>query len=211
MIAAHHLETVGQIELRAVTKVVSATRFENTFPFCPRQHPFKRNAAQADCNPQIRQKLHLLVKPRRAVTQLFWSRLIAGRGTPHHRADPQVIEPHAIFARRCPGLRREAGLVQNRVEEVSRPVAGKRPSRAVGSMRPRRQAQNHYACVRITERGNGTPPVLPGGICAAPHGGDMGAVFTQAFAALAGTHASIEIVQRGEGRRHSSILGDCAI
>ena len=102
--------------------------------------------------------------------------------------------------------------MQHGIEKISRAVAGKHPSRPIGAVRARREAQRQHPRPRVAEGGHGLAPVLAVGIGAAAHPRHLGAVRAQPLAALAGNDAGIQIFQRRAGSSHAEILGHlCAI
>ena len=74
----------------------------------------------------------------------------------------------------------EASLVQNRIQEFSRRVAGKGPTGAIGSVSARSQAHDKDARIAIAETGNGLSPVIPVTIGAALFPGHLLAMGDQA-------------------------------
>ena len=59
------------------------------------------------------------------------------------------------------GLRCKPRFMQHRIQKVARSIASERPSRAIRSMRSRRQSQRHHARLRIAERRHRPSPILP--------------------------------------------------
>jgi hypothetical protein len=170
-----------------------------------RQQTIKRDAAKANHNSQIREQLHLLVKPRRAVAQLLRCRLVSRRRASRHRRDPKPAQLHPIVARNGFRLRREPRLMQHRKQKVARSIASEWPPRAIRSMRSGRQSQSHHACLRIAERWHRPSPILPVHIGPSPRPRHFSAMRAQPGAKLARNDSGIQHC-KSCGLRHREIL-----
>jgi len=91
------------------------------------------------------------------------------------------------------GLRGETRLVKHPVEEISRSVTGEHSPRAVRAMGPRRQADDQQTRIRISERGNWLPTVVPVAIRSPLLGGDLAAVGDQARTPLASNNLPLDL------------------
>lgn len=115
--------------------------------------------AQADDDPYARQGRHLRSQVRRAVTNLLRQRLVPRRRAPHHRANPCMPQPKPIRCRRSSRLRREPKRMQNRIQEGTGTVSGKRTSGAVGPVGSRCQTKDQKARSRIPKSWHRPRPV----------------------------------------------------
>ena len=90
--------------------------------------------------------------------------LVARRSAACHRRNPKSVEFHAIVARVRARKRSKARFVQDRIEKISRTVAGEGPTGSVGAMRAGSKSQCKNTRTGISERGHRAPPVLPFGV-----------------------------------------------
>src|SRR5579872_124458 len=101
--------------------------------------------SEADDYAHVGQSCNFLVEPGGAGGDFFGEGLIAGRSAAHDRGDPRAGEPHAVIAMGGDGLRGKSGAMQQRIEEVSRAVAGEGAAGAVGAVRARSEADEENA------------------------------------------------------------------
>lgn len=119
----------------------------------------KRDLSKADDDAQMPELSEFRVQMHGAVADLLRSRLVSWRGAANHRCDPGFAKLESILARHTLRLICKAGLVENRVHEVTGSVAGERSAGSVGSMGAGGEAENQHAGARITKTRHGPCPV----------------------------------------------------
>src|ERR1700677_2787122 len=97
--------TVGELEARLALGLVRALQVL--------QITVEGYATETDDYPQFGQQRDFLVQVRRTILQLGTLGRVVGRGTTDHRADPAILELHAVVARQGIGLRGKTGFVEN--------------------------------------------------------------------------------------------------
>lgn len=114
---------------------------------------------EADDDLYPRQRVHFCCKVLRAVADLLRSRLVAGRGTSHHRGNPDMAQLQSIFARNGVAVVCKAYVMQYGIHEVARAIARKWPPSAIRSMGPGRKPEYKDSRLRIAKAGNWLRPV----------------------------------------------------
>lgn len=152
--------------------------------------------SQTNDHAHMRQRGDFFVEPGRAGSNFVRQGLVAGRGAANDGSDPCTDEAHAVAPVTGGGLRGKARAIEQRVEEVSRAVAGEGPASTVRSVRSGSEADEEHARVRVAERRDRFAPVFKITISAALLLGDGGAVLAKALAAGALHHTLVEQDQR---------------
>ena len=75
--------------------------------------------------------------------------------------NPGIGQMQAVGRAPALGPGREAGSVQNAVQEVAGTISGKHTSCSISAMCGRRQTKNQHPGRRVAERGHGLAPVVP--------------------------------------------------
>src|SRR5579862_6458295 len=160
------------------------------------KHTIEANLAQAYDHAQILEDGYLLVEKWRAVRELVGKRFIGGRRTAHDRGNLHSCEFHSVIAADSIWLRGEARVVEHRIQEIARAVAGEGPAGAIRSMCARGEADDQDFGVGIAEGGDGASPVFPAGICPALGSRHLLAVLPQPHASIASNDARIQRIER---------------
>ena len=106
-----------------------------------------------------------------------------------------IVQRQAVAAVQGVRLAGEAGPVQRAVEPLAAAVAGEDPAGPVGAVRPRREADQHQAGLRVAPAGDRPGPVVVVEKRALLHAPDLGAVVAQFRTPPAGDDAPLD---RGE-------------
>ena len=124
------------------------------------EHPVEPDPPERHDRSEVVESSDLSVEPRRTCTLLIGRRPVPGRGTVHCRRHIAAGQSQSVTGRGRFRLIGEAGSVQTPKQPVARSVAGEHPPRAVRSMGGRCEADHQHPGVRVTETGDGSPPVL---------------------------------------------------
>ena len=202
MVAGDGGQSAGQREFGSMGKrVIPANKFcANALLVC--QQPVKCDPPQANDDTQISEECHLLIYPRRATAQFLRTWFVPWRSAAYDRRNPKICEFHTIVPRTCLRKGGKADFVQDGVKEISGAVSGEGPTSAVGAMRAGRQSEDKDPRLRIAERGDWPPPVLPIGIGAAPDTRDFSTMLSQTRTAFAGYDSGIESLKGRRGGGH---------
>lgn len=160
MIAAQQGDLVGQRVFGTMSEDISRAPFDDTFIEQVRQVAVPGDLPETDNDADFGQSCDLGREMGRAVANLLWHGLIAGRSAANNRANPDLTQLEAIVAadgRRFVG---EPKFVEDRIHEVAGPIAGKRPSSPVRSVGSWRKAEDEDASVRVAEAGHRLCPVF---------------------------------------------------
>ncbi len=146
-------------------------------------------------HPEFFEQGDFAVEILRAIGKFIGQRLVLRRGTAHRRRNVSIGESHAIVAPGGQRLRSKAGLMQDRIHEVARTVAGKRTSSAVGAVSARCETENQQPGVGIAESRNRFGPVIPVHVGAPLLLPDLAAVSDQPVTTRAGDDFLVEYDQ----------------
>ena len=201
MVAAKQVEVVGQGVLGGVGKAVVGAAGDDAGVQQVGQEAVPGDLAEANDDADAGQRVDLGRQVDTAVANLLGCGLVAGRGAADDRANPGVAEAEAIVAGDGAGLGGEAELVEDRVHEVARAIAGKRAAGAVGSVGAGSEAEDQHTGAGIAEAGDRARPVIVVLVGAAAGLADAGAVVAQAGAELAGDDRVADAVLVGSRGR----------
>jgi hypothetical protein len=161
---------------------------------------------ETDDDANARERLNLSREMRGAVANLLRLGLVAGRSAADDGGDPRVAELEAVVAVGGAGFAGQAQLVQDRVHEVARAVAGEGSAGAVGSVGAGCEAEDEDAGVGVSEAGNGARPVGLVEVGAAFGLADALTVFAEARAEIAGNDRFTNLLQQG---KRALAVGGC--
>src|SRR5215813_4655640 len=105
----------------------------------------KADPAEGHHDADVLQTFHLTIEEGRAVGKLGGSGFVIGRGAAGRSRDIGILEFEPIATMGAIGLVRESGTVKNGIHKITRSVAGKRASSAIGSVGSRCEAEDQDA------------------------------------------------------------------
>src|SRR5581483_1546214 len=120
------------------------------------------------------------------------SRFVIRRSTGGRGRDVGIDELQAVATMGCVRLVGKAGLVQDRIHEVARRIAGKRSSRPIRTVGSRGKAHYQDSRLRIAKAGHGLAPVVPIQVSAPFFARNFLAVFNQPRTTSTGNDFAIE-------------------
>jgi hypothetical protein len=130
-----------------------------------------------------------------AIANLLRGGLIAGRRAADDRGDPGVAELEAIVVGDARGLTGKSQLVQDRIHEIARAIAGKGPPCTVCSMSSGCQAKDENTGPRISKAWDRASPVGLVDIGSTPRLADAAAIVAKAGAAFAIDDGFVDLLQ----------------
>jgi hypothetical protein len=142
MVRGEQRATVGRGVLRAMLELEFNASNRYAAPLKIVQIGVKPDSSQSHYHLQILQSFQLAVEKCGALRQLLAQRLIVGRSAARRGGNIQILQCKAVVTPGCGRVIGEAGLVQYRIHEVSRRIAGERSPGAVGAMSARRETHN---------------------------------------------------------------------
>lgn len=200
VIGGQQMEPVGKQIVRTMREAVLGFAGNDAGVEQMREIPVEGDLAQADNDANPWQGTHLGGEMFGAVAYLLRLGLISGRGAADDGSNPGMAQLEAVIAGDGTGLCSEAKLVQNRVHEVSRAIAGEGPAGTVSSMGARRETENQNTGARIAKAGNGSRPVGLVKI-SSPFGlPDTATIIAQPGTTLAARDGVVNLLE--EGRRY---------
>ena len=124
-----------------------------------RQVAVKCDPAETNDHTNSPKRFNLLSKMIGTTADLHRSGLVPGRSAAHDRGNPRVTKLQAVIARGPLGLIGKTNIVQHRVHEVSRSVAGERAASSIRSVSPGSQPKNQNTGTRIAKSRNRPRPI----------------------------------------------------
>ena len=144
-----------------------------------------RDRPEGDDHAQGGEEPHLPLEIRLAVAELRRRGSVPWRGASHGRGNVAIAQPEAVGLRDRGGLIRESVPVEGAKQPVAAPISREDAAGPIPSMRRRGKADDEEPGARISEAGDGPPPVLPIPERGPLRSGDLLAVSDQARAAAA--------------------------
>jgi len=144
-----------------------------------------RDRPEGDDHAQGGEESHLALEIRLAVAELRRRGSVPRWSTSHCGGNVAIAQPEAVGLRDRGGLIRESVPVEGPKQPLAAPISREDAAGPIPSMRRRGKADDEEPGARISEAGDGPPPVLPIPERGPLRSGDLLAVSDQARAAAA--------------------------
>ena len=144
-----------------------------------------RDRPEGDDHAQGGEESHLALEIRLAVAELRRRGSVSRWSTSHRGSYVAIAQPEAVGLRDGGGLIRESVPVEGAKQPVAAPISREDAASPIASVGRRGKADDEEPGARISEAGDGPPPVLPIPERGPLRSGDLLAVSYQAGAAAA--------------------------
>ena len=144
-----------------------------------------RDRPEGDDHAQGGEESHLALEIRLAVAELRRRGSVPRWSTSHCGGNVAIAQPEAVGLRDRGGLIRESVPVEGPKQPLAAPISREDAAGPIPSMRRRGKADDDEPGARVSEAGDGPPPVLPIPERGPLRSGDLLAVSDQARAAAA--------------------------
>jgi hypothetical protein len=145
----------------------------------------ERQPAERHHHLNIVYEVHLALQIRAASVNLLDGWLVVRWGATDCGADVRVDQLQPVVARNAGGLGGKAGGVEDRVQKISRAIAGEYASRAIGAVGPWGEADQKQPGVGIAKAWHWFRPIIPVQVRTALDAAHFFAIGHQARALLA--------------------------
>ena len=191
VVGGQEVQAVGQKVVRAVGETILGFANDDAGFEQKGEIAVEGNLSQADDDADARQSLDLVGEVSPAVANLLRLGLVAGRGAADDRGDPGVAQLKAVVAGDGARFAGQAELVENRVHEVARAVAGEGTAGTVGSVGSGGKPDDEDTCAGVAKAWDGPSPIGLVLVGAALGFADAAAVVAKAGATLAADDGTV--------------------